>query len=180
MQPATTRTTTWMTVGHPCGRIAVVPFPMTTLPRWIRDMVEAVAASAQADLSMVAASSLGVVSGAVGRKGYVVLGDHRFPLHVWLMVIGASGDGKSSVFDALSRPLQTIQRLPPTHAEPEPASLPRTAWERLCDPEEMFDAPEAPTPVRAGEASGPRQALAGTYGSGVSLAGQAAVRRHRD
>ena len=108
-----------------------VPFPVAALPPWLRTMAEAVAASAQADASMAATAALGVVSASVGRKGFVWLGRRRFPLPIWSIAIGESGDGKSSVFDELGAPLRAVQRLP--EATEVSATSPRglSSWERL-------------------------------------------------
>lgn len=111
-----------------------MPFPLATLPTWMRDMVEAVAASAQADVSMTASAALGVVSASVGRKGFVRLGGRRFPFHLWMMAIGESGDGKSTVFDEVGSPLRAVQALPDEAQAAAVAPLGRSVWERLRDP----------------------------------------------
>src|SRR5215469_16569506 len=113
-----------------------VPFPLDTLPRWLRAMVESTARQAQASPDIAAVAALGVVSAAVGRKGSVVLGRTRpFPLHLWLMSVGEPGDGKSEVFRNLAAPLRSVHRLPEDpEAEPAPeATTGRSVYERLRD-----------------------------------------------
>lgn len=112
-----------------------VPFPLAALPPWLRAMVEATARSAQADVGMTAVASLGILSAAVGRKGVVVLGRRRsFPVHLWVMVVGPPGDGKSEVFRQLSEPLHEVQR---GEGDPEvaPAQGPqRSRYDYIRDP----------------------------------------------
>jgi hypothetical protein len=117
-------------------------------------MVEATATQAQASTDMAAAAALGVISAAVGRKGSAVLGRRRqFPLHLWLMVIGEPGDGKSEVFRNLGAPLRAIQSLP-DDVDVAPEQRPaRSVYERLRDRDPYSDdASPALPPTRLAEA----------------------------
>jgi hypothetical protein len=140
-----------------------VPFPLLALPAWLRDMASAVASSAQADPSMAGAAALGVVSASVGRKGFVLVGRRRFPLHVWITAIGESGDGKSAVFNELIAPLRAVQSLREEDARgPEPSRPGRNIYERMRERWDVGDEPPPPPAARFADALGVvREALAG-------------------
>jgi hypothetical protein len=134
--------------GRVCCHSPSMPFPLNALPSWLRDMVQATARFAQAQVDMAAVAAIGTLSAAVGRKGWVTLGRRRFPLHLWIMVVGESGDGKSTVFSELSEPLGRIQRVASAPASvshpPVPTVQGRPAWERL----DTLDEHEMPAPSR--------------------------------
>jgi hypothetical protein len=135
-----------------------MPFPLESLPPWLRQMVIAVARSAQTDEAMPAAWALGFAASTVARRVVVAgIGGRRDPLNLWPIVIAESGEGKSSTFAPLIAPLERVQTVLLGGADdgdgereaPDPGVQPaRTRFERA----DLFDDadPAQPSPSVAG------------------------------
>ena len=82
------------------------PFPVEALPPVVREMVEAVAPSAQVDPAMAAAMALGVIAGAIGRTRLLMLTEEFIvPTITWIGVVAESGGGKTPCMKLLVSPL---------------------------------------------------------------------------
>lgn len=81
-------------------------FPVEALPPVVREMVQAVAPSAQVDPAMAAAMALGVIAGAIGRTSLLKLSEEFIvPPITWIGVIAESGGGKTPCMKLMSSPL---------------------------------------------------------------------------
>jgi replicative DNA helicase len=124
-----------------------IPFPLDSLPEWLRSMVAAVGGATKTDASIAAMMSIAVVSAAVARKA-VIYTDSELtpPLTLWILVAMGTGQGKSPVFGSLVHPLTLVQRAldaPASSSTPPRASTLRrkTNWERLRENPFAEDAP---------------------------------------
>ena len=89
-----------------------MPFPVHTLPQWLRNMVTSLAQSTQTDVAMPSMFALGLLSSTVARRVVVIDDNGRpDPLNLWVIVIAESGEGKSSNFNPLIEPIETALRL---------------------------------------------------------------------
>lgn len=88
----------------------VVPFPFETLPSNLRKVVEEVGDALNIDPAVAASISLAVASGAIGNSLRVsVKCGYEVPTFLWLIIVAATGYGKSPAFQTLMRPIINLQ-----------------------------------------------------------------------
>jgi replicative DNA helicase len=132
-----------------------MPFPIHTLPPWLKNMVSSLAESTQTDDAMSAMFALGLLSSTVARRVVVVDDAGRSdPLNLWVIVIAASGEGKSSTFNPLIEPIESALTLSAADsASPElfarhPSHEPRipTRYERINESFQTHSSDEPGSP----------------------------------
>lgn len=86
------------------------PFPVEALPVWLRAMVCALADACQTPVDLAAALALPLVGGALAHR--VVADAARWcePPNLYTVIVADSGEGKSSVFGPMLRPVYDAQR----------------------------------------------------------------------
>lgn len=92
--------------------IDLLDFPVDELPESIAAMVRTVAESSQVNAGMAGAMALGALSAAAG--GYVEVEPrvgYREPVNVWPLVIAEPGERKSSVSEAMAKPLHDLEQM---------------------------------------------------------------------
>lgn len=145
-----------------------VPFPLHTLPTWLRQMVEATAEHAQTDVTMPGAACFGILSAAVARKARVQVRDRRFPLHLWVLISAESGSGKTTVFNALRAPIEEAIHADPTSPRPRVrVREPRTRFEHMLEDDDL----EEPEPPRVTSADVARTIAAAQTARGLPVGG---------
>ena len=83
-----------------------VPFPLSTLPAWLRSWVENLAAHYQCDAGLPAGMAIAVLSACVAKRWVVKPNDSwEEPVNVWCALIADPGGNKSQMFSLASRPL---------------------------------------------------------------------------
>lgn len=86
------------------------PFPITALPDWTAEQVKAVSKDVQTPVDLAAMCAIGAMSAIASRKAKVRLGNaYEPPLNLYLCSVMASGDGKSPVFERMTKPLWDMQ-----------------------------------------------------------------------
>lgn len=94
----------------PDAPVTSPPFPLDSLPRWQRAMVEAVATATKTDPAVSAMMSLAVLSATVARKCVVETDSEMTPpTLIWVLVIAGTGQGKTPIFGSIVRPLTMVQ-----------------------------------------------------------------------
>ncbi|MFC9833191.1 DUF3987 domain-containing protein [Rhodococcus sp. NPDC127530] len=92
--------------------VDLLDFPVDALPESIAAMVRTVAESSQVNAGMAGAMALGALSAAAG--GYVEVEPrvgYREPVNVWPLVIAEPGERKSSVSEAMAKPLHDLEQV---------------------------------------------------------------------
>lgn len=101
------------------------PFPVSALPGWLRDYVQALAESTQTPADLAAMMSLSVCAAACGKRVVVrVRPDYTEPVNLYTLTIMDSGTRKTAVGSDTAYPLRAqeeieTQRLAPRIAEAE-------------------------------------------------------------
>lgn len=86
-------------------------FPVDALPKAMADMVRGVAEATQTDLAMAGTSSLGAIASCTGGHAEIeIRSGWREPLCIYTVTIADSGERKSSVQQALVRPIYDVER----------------------------------------------------------------------
>lgn len=86
-------------------------FPLNTLGGWLRDYVEAVALETQTPADLAAMLGIAVCSAALSKIVAVSLhAGHTEPVNMYIVVALPPGNRKSSVFKALSNPIEEFER----------------------------------------------------------------------
>lgn len=81
------------------------PFPLSALPRFVRDMVEHGARAQGVDVGFWAVPAIPILAGCIGNSRSVrIKKTWKEPAVIWAAVIGASGIGKSPGLRALAEP----------------------------------------------------------------------------
>lgn len=94
----------------PLNEIQAPPFPVETLPNWLREFVcaEAVATQTPPDLSAVL--GLAALSTALARKFRVHVRDgYDEPVNLYLVVVLGPGNRKTAVFSHISEPIERFE-----------------------------------------------------------------------
>jgi hypothetical protein len=104
--------TAWEDPVPLAGQASALPkFPLTALPRWMADMVRAIARFHDTPPDVAAFASLGVVSVATGRRAWVNVKGQREAVNAYLLTALDSGQRKSGPFGSLATgPILEAQR----------------------------------------------------------------------
>ena len=85
-------------------------FPLTVLPKYFRELVEAYSEALQCSPAFVAMNFLTILSGAAGNAVTLKLKNSwKTPPFIWLGVIGVTGSGKTHPIEAAMGPLFVLQ-----------------------------------------------------------------------
>ena len=110
VEPANTGSA-WEAPVPLAGRPSVPPFPLDTLPDWLRSWAVETAAEKGASVDLAATLALGVVAGAIARHAQVSPRPGWYePLNLYLATALEPGQRKSPVFKAAFRPVRTLER----------------------------------------------------------------------
>jgi hypothetical protein len=90
--------------------VATPPFPTKLLPDWLRDWVEAEATATQTPVDLAAGLTLSVIAAAIARKFRVqIRPSWTEPVNLFVVVVLPSGERKSSVFTAATKPVAMFE-----------------------------------------------------------------------
>ena len=109
-EPASTPAA-WESPVPLAGRPPTPPFPLTTLPGWLRRWAVETAAEKGASVDLAATLGLGVIAGAIARHVQVSPRPGWYePLSLYLATALEPGQRKTPVFKAAFRPVRTLER----------------------------------------------------------------------
>ncbi|WP_436786773.1 YfjI family protein [Yinghuangia sp. YIM S10712] len=97
----------------PLGHVRTLPpFPVDALPRWVADMVAAVAEETQTPPDLAGCTALAALSTAAGGRAVVdVRGGWREPVNLYIAVALPPANRKSAVFARLTAPLLKAEQV---------------------------------------------------------------------
>ena len=117
----------------PLDRPPPPPFPVSALPSWVGVWVDAVAEAIQVPTDLPAWLGLAALGAVAARRAEVeVRPGWREPLNLWTCVVLPSGERKTPVFEAATRPLVAAERylVEQTRGERAAAMAHRTVSEK--------------------------------------------------
>lgn len=86
-------------------------FPTDAFPAWLRKFVEAIASATQTPVDLVSMLALSVIATACAKKVEVCIKEDYFePVNIFTATALPSGTRKSSVFAAVTKPLEDYER----------------------------------------------------------------------
>jgi replicative DNA helicase len=95
----------------PFQQIALPPFPTEALPVWLRLFVEAEATATQTPMDLAGMLTLSVLATCCAKKVVVCMREgYTEPVNMFTVTSLASGNRKTAVFAAVTRPLEDYER----------------------------------------------------------------------
>jgi len=98
-------------------------FPVTALPCWLRQFVEAVAEATQTPIDLAAQLALAACSLAVAKRAVIeIKPGYREPLNLWTLCVTRPGSRSSQVLRDIRSPIDAWERRERARMEPEIAA----------------------------------------------------------